>query len=75
MHPSNGPRVPYEIGSIFLRLGQERLGLDWLYRALAHDPNHRPTHQALAEYYAKKGDQERAAQHAQRAGVSLSSGP
>jgi len=73
-HPSSGPKVPYEIGTIFLRLGQDRLGLDWLYRALESDPEHRPTHQALADYYEKKGDRDRAAQHRRRVGAPMPGG-
>jgi tetratricopeptide (TPR) repeat protein len=63
LHPSTGPRVPYEIGTLYLRIGQDRVGLDWLYQALQRDPGHLPTHQALAEYFEKKGDQVNATRH------------
>jgi tetratricopeptide (TPR) repeat protein len=62
-HPSVGPKVPHEIGTLLLRIGQEGVALDWLYRALERDPHYRPAHEALAEYYEKKGDREKAATH------------
>jgi tetratricopeptide (TPR) repeat protein len=68
-HPSAGPQVPYEIGSLFLRIGQDRVGLEWLFRALERDPGHRPSHQVLADYYDKKGDREKAAYHRSRLGA------
>jgi tetratricopeptide (TPR) repeat protein len=52
-----------EIGTLFLRAGQERLGLYWLERALQRDRGHRPTHKALAEHYEKKGERDKAATH------------
>jgi tetratricopeptide (TPR) repeat protein len=61
--PSRGPDVPYEIGSSFLRIGQERLGTYWLNQALQRDPGHKPSHQALAEYYESKGEPDKAAPH------------
>ena len=59
----NNPSAPSEAGRGLLRLGQDRLGLHWLHEALRRDPKHRPTHQALAEYYEKKKDPEQAAFH------------
>jgi Tfp pilus assembly protein PilF len=53
----------YEAGMIFLRSGQDVEGLRWLHSALAEDPAHRPTHAALADYYAKAGDHDQAAYH------------
>lgn len=41
----------YQIGLVYLRYQSPRLGLYWLQTALAYDPHHQPTHQALAEYY------------------------
>ena len=60
---SFGPGPPAELGSLLLSLGQERLALYWLSRALKRDPDYKPAHQALAEYYASKGNQELAASH------------
>ena len=56
------PGPPSEAGRGLLRIGQDRLGLHWLHEALRRDPRHRPTHEALAEYYQKK-DPTKAAFH------------
>jgi tetratricopeptide (TPR) repeat protein len=56
-----------EIGKIFLRNQSDAAALHWLFAALQVDPNHRPTHAALAEYYQAKGNIEAAALHRQRA--------
>jgi tetratricopeptide (TPR) repeat protein len=53
----------FEIASVFLRSGQDRLSLYWLDRTLVLDPNHQAAHAALAEYFEKKGDQEKATRH------------
>ena len=65
-HPSRDPKVAFEIGSLLLQIRQEKQGLYWMDEALSWDPAHRPTHQALAEYFELKGDQERAAMHRRR---------
>jgi tetratricopeptide (TPR) repeat protein len=61
-----GPR--YEAGMLCLRLGRAQDALDWLLSAVNLDPNHRPTHQALADCYDKLGQPQRAAYHRSRAG-------
>jgi tetratricopeptide (TPR) repeat protein len=60
-----GPRC--EVGTILMRNGMEAEGLDWLATALQADPRHAATHQALADYYARRGDAERAAEHREAA--------
>jgi Tfp pilus assembly protein PilF len=45
---------------IFLKNGQDKEGLRWLASALQEDPAHRPTCQALADYYSRQGDAEAA---------------
>jgi Tfp pilus assembly protein PilF len=60
VHPSNDPDVLYNIGSLFLRGHQGRIGEYWLQKALEIDPWHKPTLKALAEYYESKGDKEQA---------------
>jgi tetratricopeptide (TPR) repeat protein len=62
-HPSNDAGVEAELGALLLQLGQDRVGKHWLNQALTRDPGHQPAHQALAEYYETKGDQEKAAAH------------
>jgi tetratricopeptide (TPR) repeat protein len=51
----NDPALRHEAGLICLRNGQDQEGLRWLQSALQEDPNHRPTQQALAEYYGRAG--------------------
>ena len=45
------------------RNGQDAEGLRWLYGALEVAPGHKPTHAALADYFASQGDVERAEHH------------
>ena len=51
------------LGADLLRLGQESQGLYWLDQALLLDPNHQPSHRALADYFEGKGEHEKAATH------------
>jgi tetratricopeptide (TPR) repeat protein len=57
----------YEAGVLCLHLDRFQEALDWLLGALALDPNHQPTHQALADCYEKLGDAQHAAYHRFRA--------
>jgi Flp pilus assembly protein TadD len=59
------PALRYEAGMIFLQNGMTREGLHWLSTALDAYPAHRPTHEALAQYYEKAGQKDRAAYHRQ----------
>jgi len=59
--------VRIEAGTILLRQGQDQDAARWLLSALQEDPNHKPTHQALAELYAKMGDHRRARDHRRKA--------
>jgi predicted Zn-dependent protease len=61
----NDPALRYEAGMIFLRNGFTQDGLHWLSTALDVDPNHRPTHQALADYFERAGEQAQARHHRQ----------
>jgi tetratricopeptide (TPR) repeat protein len=45
-----------EIGTLFLSIGRERLGVYWLERATEKDPACQPAHRALADHYETKGD-------------------
>ncbi len=58
----------YEIAMIYLRNGVEGEALRWFRAALQDDPHHRPTHEALAEYYQKHGNPGAAEFHRTRAG-------
>jgi tetratricopeptide (TPR) repeat protein len=62
------PAPRYEMGLVMLEVGRDEDGLRWFKSALQEDPNHGPTHQALARYYEQHGDAGRAAYHRQRAG-------
>jgi tetratricopeptide (TPR) repeat protein len=53
----------HEAGMIMLRNGLEGEGIRWLNSALQENPQHEPTHQALANYYERTGDKQRADQH------------
>ena len=64
--PTRDPAPASEIGALLLQIHQERQGLYWMDQALVRDPDHQPTHKALAEYFEKKGDAERAALHRRR---------
>ena len=59
----NDPDLRCQIGVIFLRHGLETEGLRWLNLALELQPGYRPAHEALADYYEKHGQPDRAAQH------------
>jgi tetratricopeptide (TPR) repeat protein len=59
----NDPALRYEAGMIFLRNGFTQDGLHWLSTALDVDPNHRPTHQALADHFERTGEHELAGYH------------
>jgi Tfp pilus assembly protein PilF len=66
------PRPRWRAGVICLRNGQEGEALRWFDGALQLDPNHKPTHEALANYYERKGDAERARRHRREAGLEFS---
>jgi tetratricopeptide (TPR) repeat protein len=57
------------IGRLFLRYGEEE-GLRWLLLNVQNHPDHRPSHQALAEYYQNSGQLELAAEQRRLAGTS-----
>jgi len=60
------PEPRLEAARVCLRNGQDAEGLRWLHGALQLAPGHRPTHQALSDYYAAHGDPEQAEYHRQR---------
>lgn len=49
--PDDDPEPRYEIGVILLRMGKPQEGVHWLRQALEKDPKHRPSHQALADFF------------------------
>jgi tetratricopeptide (TPR) repeat protein len=71
------PTMAAEAGTIFLRLGQDALALQWLQRALDLDPANEAAHAGLAAYYRKANQPEKAALHeaASGAGTGRPPGP
>jgi tetratricopeptide (TPR) repeat protein len=57
--------VQCDIGRLFLRLGQPREGVAWLYRALDLDPFLRSAHEALADYFESVHDAAKVEEHRQ----------
>src|SRR5262249_23722529 len=70
------PRSPadvslrHKIGATYFRVGRPAEALVWLNSVLARNPQHRPTLQVLADYHAKLGDKETAAQLRRRLAAS-----
>ena len=57
------PAPRLEAGRICLRNGQDQEGLRWLLGTLERHPGHKPTHQALADYFAAHDNPRKAAYH------------
>jgi tetratricopeptide (TPR) repeat protein len=60
------PEPRYQAGVVCLRMKDDNQALHWFYSALQLAPNHRPTHQALAEHFGRIGDRKREAFHRRR---------
>jgi len=45
-----------EVGRCFVALGEPEVAVSWFVQALKIDPNHRASHAALADYYARQPD-------------------
>lgn len=72
---SEDPELRYKIGSIHLQYGNTEDGLMWLGSVLELNPNHGPTHAALAEHYQRSIDEDpraiiKARQHSMAASAS-----
>lgn len=61
----NNPSLRHELGTVLLRIGKTEDAVRWFSTALEKDPQYRPAHQALAEFYERAGDAARAAPHRQ----------
>jgi tetratricopeptide (TPR) repeat protein len=57
------PALHVEMAVLLLRSGHDDLAERWLLSALDLDPRYAPAHAALARYYQRKGDRDRAEQH------------
>lgn len=53
----------YEAAAKMMRLGRERDSVSALYYILDLQPRHRPSHAALADYFERVGQSDRAARH------------
>jgi tetratricopeptide (TPR) repeat protein len=65
----NDPNIRHRLGQVCVELGKAELAEMWFRAALMLDPQHSPTHQSLADFYAQSGLHERADWHTARAGV------
>jgi predicted Zn-dependent protease len=65
-HPLD-PNLHYEMGTILARTGREDIAVQWFLSAVSLDPNHKPSHAALAEYYERSGAPARAQEHRAKA--------
>jgi Tfp pilus assembly protein PilF len=63
------PKAPTELGEIYLRLKQDRIGAYWLQVALKRDPTFQPAHRLLAGYYASVNEERKAAFHRRKANL------
>jgi Tfp pilus assembly protein PilF len=58
----------WEAGTILMEQGLSAEGAAWMSTVLMYDPHHKPTHEALANYYETvKPDPQMAAHHRQEA--------
>jgi predicted Zn-dependent protease len=62
--------LQYEVGRCYVALGEPEVAVSWFVQALKIDANHKASHAALADYYARQSDPgaaERAQFHRERA--------
>lgn len=69
------PALHYEMGTLLTQTGRADVGVQWFRSAVSLDPDHRPSHAALAEYYRAAGDPARAEFHAKRAATPAAGQP
>ncbi|HLJ95698.1 MAG TPA: hypothetical protein VKU02_21155, partial [Gemmataceae bacterium] len=63
------PALRCQIAEIFLRFGDEQEGLRWLLTNVQNHPGHAPSHLALADYYDRRNQPAKAAEHRRLAGM------
>ena len=63
----NDPNLICQLGDVLVALGQTRQAEGWYLNAVRIAPKYAPAHRSLAAYYAKAGDEEKAAEHRQLA--------
>jgi tetratricopeptide (TPR) repeat protein len=69
------PLLHAELGALLLNLGYPEVGRDWLLSALRLDPNCRAAHKALADFYAGRKEEDKAAYHRAKAAEQTSAVP
>jgi predicted Zn-dependent protease len=57
------PALHYEMGVLLIRTGHADIGERWLHSSLGLDPNYKPAHAALADYYERTGKKALAEEH------------
>jgi tetratricopeptide (TPR) repeat protein len=57
------PALHYQMGMIVWRAGAVGEAVKWFENALRYDPDHAPSHEALAKYYRLAGNMGRSARH------------
>jgi tetratricopeptide (TPR) repeat protein len=60
------PDLLSEVGAIQLRLGDEKMGVAWLQRALHENEYHKPSLEILLQHYESQGNEEEAAKYRQQ---------
>jgi tetratricopeptide (TPR) repeat protein len=63
--------VRHELGTLFLGVKNEATALRLFDSVLQIDPEYRPTHEVLAEYYQRKGNTTAAENHRRHAGLPV----
>ncbi len=58
----NDPDLACEAGKLLLELGEEKRGLFWLHRALAINPRHEASNQALSAYHERTNQKDKVQQ-------------
>lgn len=61
------PALHYEMAMLLFRTGQPDPAEQWLLSALKLDPNHKPSHAALADHYERRGNMLLAEEHRKKA--------
>lgn len=57
------PALHYEMGMLLIGTAHAEVGERWLLTALSLDPDHKPSHAALADYYKRIGKKQLAEEH------------
>ncbi|RMG36654.1 MAG: hypothetical protein D6725_10270 [Planctomycetota bacterium] len=67
MREPDNVEIRFRIGEIAYKYQSREAGVRWLKSVLELAPNHAGAHRLLADYFAARGDEQRAAEHRRRA--------